>query len=283
MTLTFAPAGCTELLLHKYLDLFSICFPKTADFSLAYLKWLYDENPDGKVVGFDAWNGTELAATYVCVPATVRLDGLEVRALLSLNTATHPKFQGQGLFTKLANQTYELAKATGHELVFGVANQNSIGGFSRKLGFTDVCALDVRVGLGSPIKLDLKSAEAQAQFQRRWTQETLHWRLRNPKLPLRAKASGGATRIVGATGYPAMTIQTEVSVDIAATEPPQFGMFQLHLGKEPAGTSRARAALPIPERLKPSPLRFIYRNLERPGETVDPHRLLFRFIDFDAY
>jgi hypothetical protein len=39
----------------------------------------------------------------------------------------------------------------------------------------------------------------------------------------------------------------------------------------------------VPERLRPSPLRLIYTNHKAPGDRLDPDRVLFSFLDFDAF
>lgn len=59
--------------------------------------------------------------------------GRSVRAAQSGATMTHPEHQGQGLFTKLAERTYESARDSGVDFVFGFPNQNSYPGFTRKL------------------------------------------------------------------------------------------------------------------------------------------------------
>ncbi len=49
-------------------------FPKAGKLAdLAYLRWLYTENPVGSVIGFNARVGGRLAAHYVCVPISLEL------------------------------------------------------------------------------------------------------------------------------------------------------------------------------------------------------------------
>lgn len=74
----------------KYINLFKQCFPKATCYSSNYIRWLYNDNPDGHVIGFDAMDGNFLAAHYACLPVKLKLNGITARGLLSLNTATHP-------------------------------------------------------------------------------------------------------------------------------------------------------------------------------------------------
>jgi GNAT superfamily N-acetyltransferase len=85
-----------SLTIEKYVQLFETCLPNSDRFNARYLRWLYVENPGGFAVGFDAWEGERLAAQYVAVPIKVVIAGSTTSALLSLNTATHPEFQGRG-------------------------------------------------------------------------------------------------------------------------------------------------------------------------------------------
>ena len=96
----FLPVRCNEAAYADCVRLFADCFPGVDKFSREYIDWLYSCNPDGKVVGFDARDGDRLAAHYVCIPARAQVGDEEVRVLLSLNTATHPDYQGKGLFRR---------------------------------------------------------------------------------------------------------------------------------------------------------------------------------------
>jgi GNAT superfamily N-acetyltransferase len=169
--MTFSPVRTDDAALAQYGALFAACFPGANKYTPQYLKWQYADNPDGPVVGFDAWDGERLAAHYVCVPARARVAGEDVRVLLSLNTATHPDYQGKGLFTKLAAMTYNAGAEQGFDAVYGVANANSTPGFLRKLDFQLVRPLEARVGIGGIG--NGKAAGRPAAFERLWSDAAL--------------------------------------------------------------------------------------------------------------
>lgn len=187
--MNFSKVGVSEEKLRLYSQFLSSCFPLAKIFNEEYLKWLYRDNPAGHVLGFDAWSGGELVAHYVCIPTTLNIEGEEISALLSLNTATAPSHQGKGLFTRLANKTYELAKGQGFSAVFGVSNRNSTYGMTEKLGFQLVQPLDVRIGFG-PLKINFNKVKSLVQFQRVWSDESLHWRCRNPNNKVNIRQKG---------------------------------------------------------------------------------------------
>ena len=128
--------------------LLSAVFTNTTKFTNQFLEWEYKNNPNGNIVGYNAYYGDKLAAHYVTQPVRVLIEGKVRKVLLSLNTATHPEHQGKKLFTSLAEKTYELAYKEGYDFVYGVANANSTPGFINKLGFQLVAPLVARIGMG---------------------------------------------------------------------------------------------------------------------------------------
>lgn len=255
----------------------------------AYLTWCYRDNPAGEVVGRNAWDGDRLAAHYVTVPLRARLRGRDARGVLSLHTATHRDYQGRGLFTRLAEATYADASEAGFEFVVGVANAASTPGFVRKLGFQLVRALDVRVGLGAPAPTDVR---AEVDFERVWNAEELAWRLRCPARTYRRTAGAGGVTVYAPTGRFGLWVELASRPDEeyerggALARLPALGVqnpVRLWMGLDPSRDWSGQPWLPLPEFLRPSPLNLIYRDLREPGATLDPSRVRFAAIDFDAY
>lgn len=287
MNLRYAPVVCDSALLARYGALFKACFPATGKFTPAYLDWLYVANPDGSALGFDAWDGERLAAHYVCVPARAWVEGREVPVLLSLNTATHPDYQGKGLFTTLAAMTYEAGAQAGFDGVYGVANANSTPGFIRKLGFQLVRPLEARIGLGALRHAPRPPAQALS-FERKWSEEALRWRCANPHNPVLILAGADRLRFYAAAGR-ALTAYAELGCTpraraiAAQARAPSSSPLRLLLGLAPDASARYPNYASIPMRLRPSPLNLIYRSFSPRVQALDPGRIAFSFLDFDAY
>jgi GNAT superfamily N-acetyltransferase len=272
--------------LEAYAALFSACFPGAAKLrDLAYLRWLYLENPLGPAVGFNAIADGRLAAHYVCTRARIRFDGRPVPALLSLNTATHPDFQGKGLFTRLAERTYAAGAEEGMALVYGVANANSTPGFLRKLGFSLVEPLESRVGIGPLGRFDWADAGGRARFAQDWTPELLRWRTANPANPVALHHAGdGALALHAFTGRPLLRAWAEIPRPAVLPDLPVRGGAPLRvwLGLMPRGSGRFGLHAQLPERLRPSPLNLIFRDLQG-GSVLEAGQSVFSFLDFDAF
>ena len=187
--ITYAPITCDELSYLRYENLFKTCFGLSKKFSPPSIDWLYANNPAGKAIGFNAFDGKRLVAHYVCIPSSINLNGSSVKAILSLNTATHPSYQGKGLFTKLAEMTYAAATELDYAAVYGVANANSTPGFIRKLGFQLIGPLMAKLGIGS-LNVDFSRLES-IQFYRLWNEADLSWRASNPINPIKCDMHRG--------------------------------------------------------------------------------------------
>lgn len=281
----FERCGIGEGDLAACAGLFAACFPGAGRLSsVDYLRWLYAENPAGAVVAFNAREGGRLAAHYACVPMRVQLDGATVPALLSLNTATHPDYQGRGLFTRLAEMTYAAGAAEGVRLVYGVANANSTPGFVRKLGFTLVCPLQSRIGVGPLGRFDWVRV-ASAPFRIDWTRGQLAWRLGNPANSVRVVRTGAdSIGFETASGRPLIRALAQLPSAVGGADAvalPWFGA-RVWLGLMPEGAGRFGAYPHLPARLRPSPLNLIVRGLAAPV-PVEAGGVFFSFLDFDAF
>lgn len=271
--------------IRKYSDLLLACFPMARHFTPEYLRWLYAGNPDGAVVGFDAWDGDRLAGHYVCIPAMLSVNGADRRALLSLNTATHPDYRGQGLFTKLAERTYSEAVNRGFECVYGVSNANSTPGFVRRLGFNLVGQLDAKLGIGRLTQREWKDRPGAISLQRKWDARSLAWRFGNPVNPVGAVVQGTSIFASASARVPGLVAWSEIPQVPGFASIGQAGRTtgRLFLGKLPPGFRSAGMFLDIPTRLRPSPLNLIFRDLVGRGDTVEMASVFLSFLDFDAY
>jgi GNAT superfamily N-acetyltransferase len=288
--LTLSQADSHGSAFEQYVTLLTTCFVGTEGrFTRTYLKWLYRQNPDGVFIGADALHGERLAAHYACIPIHARLHGSPVRMLLSLNTATHPDYQGRGLFTRLAELTYEIGARHGFAGVVGIANANSTPGFVRKLGFQLVTPLRAMIGVGS-LGLDPVAVRSRASdFTRVWSSEALGWRLSNPLNAVRPRRrEHGLWDFVASTGKPGLSVWSERPEEpgwsVSARGQISDRLGRVFVGLFPPGSARSRFYVEIPRILRPVPLNLIYRPIA-PGAPaqVSPEKVFIDFLDFDAF
>lgn len=276
MEYVFKQTQVDDKSLSKYSELLSSVFTETNKYSVKFLEWQYKLNPNGTVVGFDAFYNDELAAHYVTIPVTYELKGEKLKGLLSLNTATHPNHQGKKLFTQLAEKTYELGKNLGYKFVIGVANQNSTHGFIKKLGFQLISTLDVKIYFG---KIQPTAAPAET-FKSYWDAASLKWRNENP--------SANYYRI-----HQSLACDTHVSIikavlskrkecTVSENIPNKGGLLKMEIGLNNA-CSNFVLGIRLPQNLKPSPLNLILKPLGDFQTFLTKENIYFELIDFDAY
>ncbi len=88
-------------------------------------------------VGFIAYDEhNQPAAFYGVYPCMVEYHGKKYLVAQSGDTMTHSSHVGKGLFTQLAQKTYDYCKENGFHLVFGFPNENSFPGFIKRLGWS---------------------------------------------------------------------------------------------------------------------------------------------------
>ena len=265
-------------------DLLKLVFPKTDANSYNYLDWEYNKNPEGKAIGFNAFFDNRLAAHYVTQPIKSRINGIETKGLLSLNTATHPDHRGKRLFTKLAEMTYKFAAEEGYQFVIGVANENSIKGFIKYLGFELIKPLDVKIGLG----LHKEQNNNEYNYVRSWDKETIKWRLSNPIIKYNTIEKEGNIYILAPTkkfGVHAVIGVFDKSLcnEILTKNKPFFNKVKIWMGIDSRINWKKSAYVNFPDMLKPSPLNLIFKDLTNKNVRLDSETMKFQCIDFDAY
>jgi len=265
----------------KSSNLLKEVFSQSNNFTNEYIKWEYADNPAGNIVGFNAFEGDEIAAHYVTQPVIANVFGEEMKGLLSLNTATHPKHQGKKLFVTLADMTYKYAEENGYRFVFGVANANSTPGFIKKLGFQLVAPLVAKVGFG---KIKTNNSHNDFCFERVWNPELLSWRLKNPirnygicgDYICAPTEKYGINAIIG-DFHPELLNQV-LHKKISSLNP-----LKLFMGLDNSINWKKSMYFDIPQKMRPSPLNLIFKDLRGGNIKLDASTVKFRAIDFDAY
>ena len=280
MSYEFSPVGTDDKAIKEIADLLRLVFPMADKYSEAFIKWQYKNNPEGSVVGFNAYKNGVLAAHYALIPFTALLFGVDEKGLLSLNTATHPDHQGNKLFTSLAELSYNAATEKGYGFVIGVANANSTHGFVNKLGFQWVGKLEAKIGFGKIVHSDIDS---DACFVRIWNNQSLVWRLSNPANNYKIVKN----IIYSATDKPGVEA---ILLDISLVSPlPDnkvnigFRPIKLFIGIDQSINWSRSLYFSVPKNLRPSPLNFIFKDLSNKNRRLDIKNVSFNAFDFDAY
>lgn len=232
----------------------------------------YVENPCGRAISFNAFDGDKMVAHYVCIVKQMLIDGRIVDGILSMATVTHPDYRGRGLFKTLAKMTYDYARDNGYEFVIGVANANSFPGFMKYFPFQFVGQLDFKVGYGNKVK-----SNGEKVFSGYWTVESLNWRCN------KGYRHAGET-IIGSYGRFSKTLVGCFNERlISNTIIPKAGLsvkptLYIGLGGTPRGLF-----VKMPKFIKRSPFNLIFMDLTN-GKLpkINKDNVFFQLIDFDV-
>lgn len=136
----------------------------------AFFAWKHDENPFGRSPGWvaEAADGS-LAGLRVFLRWRFRdADGSTLEAVRAVDTATHPDWQGRGIFTKLTLGAIPDLREDGIDFVFNTPNDKSRPGYL-KMGWSEVGRVPVGVRVAGPRSLRrLLGARQPAEM---WSEE----------------------------------------------------------------------------------------------------------------
>jgi hypothetical protein len=252
------------------------------------VEWHYLRNPAGVAWYVNARSDQgDLMAHFAVIPVPAlddpRFDSL--RVFFSLNTAVHPGVTVPGLMVATARALFRHLESLHPALVLGVANENSFIGFSRLLGFLPLGRLQLRFFAPFALPRD-ESARAL-----RLDETVLRWRVSRPDTEMFAQPSRGAVlRRIHHRGLPLDAVLTAGL--------PAGALARLALPGGPRSLLRSAprfyasfgpqrpGGIPVPERLRPSPLEYIFRPLasgidrDALGAFLASRR--FEFLDFDV-
>lgn len=116
----------------------------------AFFRWKHIENPFGRSPILLAFSSGTLVGLRAFMRWTWTSEGRAVRAVRAVDTATHPEFQGQGIFKKLTLSLVDEVRADGVSFVFNTPNEKSRPGYL-KMGWSDVMRVPLYARVGRPI------------------------------------------------------------------------------------------------------------------------------------
>jgi GNAT superfamily N-acetyltransferase len=299
--------------IEKTAALLAEVFPASHVSRPEYLRWLYEQSPFGSVIEANLDDERGRAGHYALVPITLSSRGVQRDAALSLNTAVHERSRGGGTFVTLASQAIDEARRRGVQAVVGVANASSTPGFLRRLDFTLLTALPASVLAPTPgprrairsgwadagaFARDGLAADAEPLLAapasgeaRRWSEQTLRWRLARPGARYALHRSDDLLAVSCRDSRHGVRVAILLKV-FAASAPPgdarralvraacrfHRAPLALHVGLNELIDFRGVA---LPRRLRESPLNLIYRGLAPQPSAASIVR--FELLDFDAY
>ncbi|WP_439881747.1 GNAT family N-acetyltransferase [Pontibacter sp. MBLB2868] len=109
-------------------------------------KWKHVQNPHGASPVLVAEDEGKLVGVRAFLQWQWQYNGKMIKAVRAVDTATHPDFQGKGIFKRLTLQGLEDAKAAGTSIVYNTPNQSSMPGYL-KMGWVEQGRMPLKLKL----------------------------------------------------------------------------------------------------------------------------------------
>ena len=263
-----------EAELQQLVDLQNEVYQKRGlHFTKDIFRYWYLENPDGKVISYNAFDQGRLVAHQSFVPERMLVKGQITSCVRSMAVATHPGYRGKGLLSQLTNAALEDVKNEGYAFAYAVTNGNSVSSFVNHCGFSFVTRLNVKMGFGKGLTED-----GGKTYRRFWSKKSLKWRLKNGEYG----CSGDV--IIG-------KFKLGVNIIMGMIDSSLIDAIEFHERKVPCGINLyvgLGAKLPwsfwnVPRFVKHSPFNLVFRDMTEgklPVMTKD--NVFYQLFDFDV-
>jgi GNAT superfamily N-acetyltransferase len=119
--------------------------------------WKHEQNPFGNSYVLLAVENEMLIGLRAFMKWTWKWNDKTYKAIRAVDTATHPDFQGKGIFKKLTLKQLELCKEEGVHFVFNTPNTQSMPGYL-KMGWQVQGRMPIKFKVARPVALGLRVA-----------------------------------------------------------------------------------------------------------------------------
>jgi GNAT superfamily N-acetyltransferase len=118
-----------------------------------FFRWKHQLNPFGRSFILVAEAEERVVGVRALMRWRFATDGLVVRAVRAVDTATHPDWQGRGLFTRLTLEAVDRLRSD-TDLIFNTPNTKSLTGYL-KMGWRNMGKVPVAVKVRRPLRFVL--------------------------------------------------------------------------------------------------------------------------------
>lgn len=132
--------------------------------SEAYWRWKHVDNPFGPSPVLLAFDQGLLVGVRAFMRWRWRFGNEVFEAVRAVDTATHPEYQGKGIFKKLTLTLLEKCRQEGFHFVFNTPNKSSMPGYI-KMGWEEGGKLPVKLKCVKPLSMMLHVAGLKGQAQ----------------------------------------------------------------------------------------------------------------------
>ncbi|MDC0647605.1 GNAT family N-acetyltransferase [Candidatus Pelagibacter sp.] len=269
--------------LNQYIKLYNSCFGQNK-YKSEYLDWLYNKNPDGKYLGIDCFDDENLIGQVGGIPREFICNKKKVNFLISIMVCVDPKYQGQGIFSKMLTMFEQIANELNFDGIIAIANNAALASWQRSVKMKNLGPLDVFIGYGK-LNAD-KINKSKYNFYTSWSKRNLEWRIKNPANKTLFQSDNKNKSIFSNTNFVFIDAYSPIIFfedDIKELKTIKRNIYKpiIYVGLINE-FKKTPLLFNLPAFLKPSPLYFLYKFLKT-DQILEPKELFFTFLEFDAF
>jgi hypothetical protein len=255
------------------------------EFSVDFLDWLYNKNPNGKAVTYNIFKGGEIIAHSSLIPTVIKYNNVNYKSALSVFTAVDEKYRGLYLFNEVTSKTLEFAKSNGTRFVLGTATDLNAELFVKCYKFKLISPLDIKVGF---LKFEQEN-KISNNFNIFWNDETLSWRFNNPRFKYKISQDKKKFRIYN-DNYKIFKIEmssfSKINRENLFNNQPRIkydiNPFKVWIGLGSYSTNKG-VCFDLPKFLRPSGLNLMIKDLSFHDTIIRKEEIKFNLFDFEVF
>jgi hypothetical protein len=262
----------------------SLNYQLKKSYSVKFLNWLYNENPNGKAIINNVYKDEKIIAHFALVPITVVMSKKTYRSALTVFTSVDENHRGLH-FLQLAWKSFEHAKLAGIRFIIGVANETSSELYVKCFKFKLISPLIVKVGLS---KFEEKN-NSPHKFEILRDKKTLKWRLSNPRFKYQIYRENDKY-IIFNNNYKLFKMNmgyiSNKDLDLQDNsifkDTYNLNPFNMWIGLN-NNLKNTKMSFNFPKILKPSSLNLIIKDLNSEETNLCKEDIKFNLIDYEMF
>ena len=151
----------------QFIGLFKEVFKKDIDAN--YLNWKFINTPEGKAIGYGAWENGELVGSVALWPVRFVVAGKEIVACAGGDTMVSETQRGKGLFTMLSRELFKEISGNNWAFRYSIPGPMSFPGYIKKLNHSHIMDLPyyVKFNVKALFHYAVKSKKLFSQYDYR--------------------------------------------------------------------------------------------------------------------
>lgn len=266
----------------NYLSIFKQNF-KGHLFSKKYLIWLYRQNFEKKIFGIDTVYKNKIVGHCGGIPIKFIYKKKVFKSLLCINICLNDIHRKKGLIDKAQKRLLSLSEKKKIDFIFTIANKAAKKSWLRSIDAKILRPLEVKLFYNLKFKNNISKIFSKTMYPD-WPQKKIDWRIKSPRSKFKIKQIRNLKFLINK-----ISIFRSISPIKIAENKKSNGKMKYIVPNIFIGIGFKRIfdncfAIELPLFLRPSPLYFIYKIINKSKLKEKNFKdIQFSIADFDVY